>query len=88
IVVDDAIATGYTFAAALAIARSLRPRHLIAAVPAASHEGAGLVSSYCDEVRTLGTAESGLFFAVSLYYEDFPQVSDEQVVELLAPSLG
>lgn len=84
IVVDDGIATGYTFAAALAIARAQAPARLIAAAPVASHEGATLVAGYCDELVTLGTAERGLFFAVSLYYENFPQVSDEEVVELLS----
>jgi len=86
IVVDDGIATGYTFAAALAIARTQRPRRLIGAAPVASAEGAELVSRYCDELVTVGTAERGLFFAVSLYYDDFPQVSDEEVVSLLAES--
>lgn len=83
IVVDDGIATGYTFAAALAIAATERPEQLIAAAPVASREGASLVSGYCDELVTLGAAERGLFFAVSLYYDDFPQTSDEEVVELL-----
>jgi predicted phosphoribosyltransferase len=84
IVVDDGIATGYTFAAALAIARTRSPRRLIGAAPVASAEGQELVSRYCDELVTVGTAGRGLFFAVSLYYDDFPQVSDEQVVTLLA----
>lgn len=83
IVVDDGIATGYTFAAALEIARRQEPRRLIAAAPVASMEGASLVAGYCDQLVTLGTAERGLFFAVSLYYDDFPQVSDEEVVGLL-----
>jgi putative phosphoribosyl transferase len=84
IVVDDGIATGYTFAAALAIARAQGPARQVAAAPVASYEGATLVSGYCDELVTLGTAERGLFFAVSLYYDHFPQVSDEEVVELLS----
>ena len=83
IVADDGVATGYTFAAALAIARRRGPRRLIAAAPVASWEGARLIAGYCDEVVAIGTAERGLFFAVSLYYDDFPQVSDEEVVELL-----
>jgi predicted phosphoribosyltransferase len=85
IVVDDGIATGFTFAAALAIARSREPARLIAAAPVASHEGTRLISGYSDEVITLGTAGRGLFFAVSLYYDDFPQVSDEEVVRLVSP---
>jgi predicted phosphoribosyltransferase len=86
IVVDDGIATGYTFAAALAIARTQRPRRLIGAAPVASAEGAELVSRYCDELVTVGIAERGLFFAVSLYFDDFPQVSDDEVVSLLGES--
>ena len=82
-VVDDGIATGFTFAAALAIARTQRPRLLVAAAPVRVGGGSALVSRYCDELVTLGTAPRGLFFAVSLYYEDFPQVSDEEVVRLL-----
>jgi putative phosphoribosyl transferase len=83
IVVDDGIATGYTFAAALEIARRQGPKRLIAAAPAAAFEGASLVAGYCDQVITLGTAERGRFFAVSLYYDDFPQVTDDEVVRLL-----
>ena len=83
IVVDDGIATGYTFAAALAIVAPDRPRRLIAAIPVATVEGAELVERYCDEVRLLSAAEPGGFFAVSLHYDRFEQVSDEEVVELL-----
>jgi putative phosphoribosyl transferase len=83
IVVDDGIATGYTFAAGLEIARADRPRRLIAAVPVASAEGAALVAQYCDEVRLLRPVGGGRFFAVSMYYEAFGQVSDEEVVEML-----
>jgi len=86
VVADDGVATGYTFAAALAIARRRSPARLIAAAPATSWEGAELISDYCDELVAIGTAERGLFFAVSLYYDDFPQVSDEEVVELLTPA--
>jgi putative phosphoribosyl transferase len=86
IVVDDGIATGYTFAAAVAIARTQGPRLLVGAAPVASGEGAELVSRYCDTLVTIATAPRGLFFAVSLYYDDFPQVSDDEVVRLLAES--
>jgi predicted phosphoribosyltransferase len=83
VVVDDGIATGYTFAAALEIVRHDRPRHLIAAVPVATAEGARLISRYCDEVRLLMPPRHGRFFAVSLHYDTFGQVSDEEVVDLL-----
>jgi putative phosphoribosyl transferase len=88
IVVDDGVATGYTFAAALAIVRSDRPERLIAAIPVASVDGAELVSHYCDEVRLLRTPKQGRFFAVSLHYDSFGQVDDEEVVGLLSARGG
>ncbi len=84
VVVDDGIATGYTFAAALAIVRRDRPQRLIAAIPVATADGAELVSRYCDEVRLLRAAKHGRFFAVSLHYDSFGQVGDDEVVALLA----
>ena len=84
IVVDDGLATGYTFAAALAIVRRDGPRRLIAAIPVATADGADLISSYCDEIRLLRAAQRGRFFAVSMHYESFGQVNDEEVVALLA----
>jgi putative phosphoribosyl transferase len=83
IVVDDGIATGYTFAAALAIVAPDRPRRLISAIPVVTVEGAELVDRYCDEVRLLQASDPSRFFAVSLYYDRFEQVSDEEVVALL-----
>src|SRR5438093_1313702 len=54
-----------------------------AVAPVASWEGARLVAGYCDESVFEGVADRGLFFAVSLYYDDFPQVTDEEVVSFL-----
>jgi len=85
IVVDDGIATGYTFAAGLAIVRRDRPRRLVGAVPVAAFDGAELVSRYCDEVRLLRPPKRSRFFAVSLHYGCFGQVSDDEVAKLLAP---
>ena len=84
IVVDDGIATGFTFAAALAIVSRDRPQRLVAAIPVATADGADFISHYCDEVHLLQAAERGRFFAVSMYYDIFGQVSDDEVVQLLA----
>lgn len=88
IVVDDGLATGFTFAAALAIVRRDRPQRLIAAIPVATADGAQLVSQYCDEVRLLRATAAGRFFAVSMHYDSFAQVTDEEVVGLLAARGG
>jgi predicted phosphoribosyltransferase len=82
IVVDDGLATGVTMAAALRFLRDRDPERLVCAVPVASRTGLDAVERYADEVVALETPEP--FRAVSLFYRNFPQVEDDEVVELLA----
>jgi putative phosphoribosyl transferase len=81
IVTDDGIATGATMIAALQAVRAQEPRELIVAVPVASPDRLEEVRRWCDEAVCLFTPE--LFWAVGQFYEDFTQVEDEQVVEML-----
>lgn len=81
IVVDDGIATGYTFRAALEGLRRRNPAHLIAAVPVAARSSVDMVSAFADEIICLCMPES--FVAVGAWYLDFNQVSDEDAVEIL-----
>jgi predicted phosphoribosyltransferase len=83
IVVDDGLATGLTFAAALEVVRCDRPARLIGAVPVASAQGLELAAEHCDEMVALVTADPGAFFAVSLHYDRFGQVGDDEVRRLL-----
>jgi predicted phosphoribosyltransferase len=83
VVVDDGLATGFTFAAALEVAAHDDPARLIGAVPVAAEQGFALAERHCDELRTLLTVPAGSFFAVSLYYEHFGQVGDSEVERLL-----
>jgi putative phosphoribosyl transferase len=82
IVIDDGVATGGTAAAALRWARSRGASRVILAVPVAPPEGVRRLAKEADEVRALASPEP--FYAVGQWYEEFPQVSDEQVVEMLA----
>ena len=84
VVVDDGVATGGTAAAALRWAGKRGARRVILAVPVAPREAVHRLSGEADEVRTLETPEP--FYAVGQWYVDFPQVSDERVVELLSAS--
>jgi hypothetical protein len=81
IVTDDGIATGATMIAALQAVRGQKPRELIVAVPVASPDRLEEVRRWCDEVVCLHSPE--MFWAVGQFYEDFTQVEDEEVVELL-----
>ena len=82
IVVDDGLATGATMAAALHSLRQRKPARLICAMPVASHEALALVRPLADEVACLQAPQD--FEAVGQYYEDFTQVEDDEVIQILS----
>lgn len=81
IVVDDGIATGYTFRASLESLRQRHPDRLVAAAPVASRDSAEMLKAFADEVVCLHTPVS--FFSVGAWYENFDQTSDEEAVAIL-----
>jgi len=81
IVVDDGIATGATLKAALTVVRARRPRKLIAAMAVAPQTSLEAIRRLADEVVCLETPPH--FFAVSQFFDDFRQVEDGEVVEIL-----
>ena len=81
IIVDDGIATGATMKAALQGVRRNKPSHLVLAAPVAPLSIGGELEAECDEVVFLATPEP--FYAVGLYYANFRQTTDEEVIELL-----
>jgi predicted phosphoribosyltransferase len=84
IVVDDGIATGSTMIAALRAVRAHQPEKLICAVAVASPEAARFIAREADALICL-TAPSE-FFAVGQFFDDFAQVTDEEVVDILRQS--
>jgi predicted phosphoribosyltransferase len=82
IVVDDGIATGATMKAALRGTRRSEPLRLVLATPVAPKAAVGEFAAECDETVVLATPDP--FDAVGLFYRDFAQTSDEEVVQLLA----
>jgi len=82
VVVDDGVATGGTAVAALRWARLHGASRVILAVPVAPAEGVDRLRGEADEVVVLLAPR--MFYAVGQWYQDFPQVSDRRVVELLA----
>ena len=81
IVVDDGLATGSTMIAALHALRAKSPKKLICAVPVAPPDTLAKVKPLADEVVCLSAP--AMFYAVGQFYASFPQVSDEEVIELL-----
>jgi predicted phosphoribosyltransferase len=81
IVIDDGIATGATMRAALRATRMRNPRKLVLAVPVAPTESLAALREEVDEVVCVEDHE--YFGAIGLYYRDFRQIVDEEVIETL-----
>jgi putative phosphoribosyl transferase len=84
VVVDDGIATGSSMLAAIETLRKMRPARLVLAVPVAPAPTCRRLQEYVDELAYVETPEQ--FYAIGQFYEDFSQVSDEEVIELLRRS--
>ena len=81
IMIDDGIATGATVRAALRSIRRQKPKQLILAVPVAPSAVLSDLRGEADAIVCLESYEN--FGAVGFYYSDFPQVSDNQVKQIL-----
>lgn len=81
IVVDDGIATGATTRAALRATRMRKPKWLVLAVPVAPTDSLEAMRREADDVVCLEDYEP--FGAIGYFYDDFRQVSDEEVIETL-----
>jgi putative phosphoribosyl transferase len=77
ILVDDGLATGSTMRAAILALRKQNPSRITVAVPVASADVCEEFQSLADEVICLYTPEP--FMAVGRWYDDFDQLSDDDV---------
>ena len=81
ILVDDGLATGASMHAAVQAVRALGPAGIVIAVPAAAASTCDGFRRLVDDVVCVITPEP--FYAVSAWYDDFSQTSDEEVHDLL-----
>jgi putative phosphoribosyl transferase len=81
LLVDDGLATGATMHAAARSLRKRGPGRLVVAVPVGSREACWALLKDADDVVCLAQPEP--FYAIGLYYENFGQVEDTEVVRLL-----
>lgn len=82
VVVDDGLATGVTATAAAQVLRARGVRRLVLAIPVGPPDNVRAVGTHYDDVVVLQTPQG--FRAVGLWYRDFGQTTDDQVIELLA----
>lgn len=81
ILIDDGLATGSTMQAAVQAVRSAHPARVIIAVPVAASETCEKLRAEVDELICLYTPEN--FRAVGVWYDDFAQTTDDEVIDLL-----
>jgi putative phosphoribosyl transferase len=81
ILVDDGVATGATMRVAIKALRELGLQKLVVAVPVAPPDTCEVLSREVDEL--VCPLRPSPFHAISLWYEDFPQVGDETVTRIL-----
>jgi predicted phosphoribosyltransferase len=84
ILVDDGLATGSTMRAAAAALRKQQPARIVVAVPVSAVQTCDEYRMGVDEIVCAVTPEP--FHGVGLWYEDFSQITDEEVRTLLAQS--
>lgn len=82
VLTDDGIATGATVIAALRALGASEPSRLVLAIPVAPPQVVPALDAEADELVILHTPEP--FRAVGYFYEDFEQVTDEEVVQILS----
>lgn len=83
ILVDDGIATGATMEAAALALRAMHAGSIVIAVPVAPPATLRRLARHAD--RVVCPEQPADFMAVGQYYDEFPQLTDREVVQLLAP---
>ena len=81
ILVDDGLATGSTMLAAVAAVRGLEPAAVAVAVPVGARQAVQALRAVADLVVCLSSPEP--FIAVGAAYEDFRQLTDDEVIAIL-----
>jgi predicted phosphoribosyltransferase len=83
ILVDDCIATGYTIRTAINWLKTLEPAQIIVAVPVAPLDVVDQLFAELEVDEVICPIQAEQFGAVNMYYEEFSQTTDEEVIRIL-----
>lgn len=86
IVIDDGLATGASMEAAIKALRQQDAQQVIVAVPVAPSDTIAKLRELADDVICLKTPSP--FWSVGEHYQEFPQLADADVMEILNRRLG
>lgn len=82
ILTDDGLATGVTMLAAVRFVKNKKPKEIIVAVPVAHKQAYTIVRNEANKVVVLHISDLP-YFAVASFYDEFPEMSDKQVISFL-----
>ncbi len=82
IIVDDGLASGYTMVAAIKFLQKMKPAKIVVAVPTASESAYREVKQAADEIISL-YVQKGYPYAVANFYEEWYDLTDDEVVSYL-----
>jgi len=81
LLVDDGIATGSSMRAAIHALRQMKPARVVVAVPVAPLSTCNRLKREVDDLVCVYAPKD--FYAIGQFYENFSQMADEEVTELL-----
>lgn len=82
VIVDDGFASGFSAIAAYEMLKKLNPKKIIAIAPVCPKDTKEMMLNFFDDVYCLIESEKKPF-AVASFYQDFHDLSDEEVIELI-----
>lgn len=83
VLIDDGLATGSTMVAAIKLVRKKKPAQIVVAAPTASGSAIELLEKEADELITLYKHPKSLPFAVASSYQEWHDLTDEEVKKYL-----
>lgn len=81
IIVDDGIATGATAICAAIYAKKQKTKEIILATPVITKDTFKNIKTYFDRIVSLKKTDN--LVSVSQFYQDFPQVTDQEALEII-----
>ena len=81
ILVDDGVATGLTMRVAIKELKHRHPKKIVVATPVVPKDTAEILRKEADELVAL--EEPREFYAIGDWYENFPQITDDEVTRIM-----
>lgn len=81
ILTDDGVATGSTIKVSIELIKQQQPKKIVVAIPVGPPETIHEIAQQVDEIICL--EQPTTFFAIGAFYDNFPQVEDEEAITYL-----